>query len=111
LTRPRKKVNPESRTGSRSSIKKEVRRFILENFLTGDEAGSLDDNDLLFEGGIIDSGGALTFISYLEERFKISVLDEELFPSNFASVNKIVDYILSKLVQRSAFGDLDRERA
>lgn len=83
---------PESR-----SIKNEIRAYILANFLPGDDDRSLRDDDLLFESGIIDSAGAGTLIAFFEERFKIQVLDEELFPENFASVVHIVDFLVGKL--------------
>ena len=96
-----KRGGPQKTAGrSPAAIRKDVRKFILENFLAGDHGSSLRNSDLLFEGGIVDSAGALVFISFLEERFRISVLDEELFPSNFASVNHVVDYV-SKKVRKS----------
>ena len=78
-------------------IKSEIKNYILSNFLPGDEEDSLQDDDLLFEGGIIDSAGAMTFICFLEERYSIRILDEELFPENFASVNHIIRFVLKKL--------------
>lgn len=92
-----KKEPQKGAVPSPAAIRKDVRKFILANFLPGDNESSLRNDDLLFEGGIVDSAGALVFISFLEERFRMSVLDEELFPSNFASVNHIVDYVLKKL--------------
>jgi len=82
-------------------IRTEIKNYILSFFLPGDEEDSLRDDDLLFEGGIIDSAGAMTFISFLEERYEIQILDEELFPENFASVNHIVHFILKKLNEQN----------
>ena len=79
------------------SIKKEIKKFILFKFLPGDEEQSLKDDDLLFEGGIIDSAGALTLISFLEQRYNIEIYDEELFPENFASVVHIFNFITEKI--------------
>jgi acyl carrier protein len=79
------------------TIKTEIKGYILANFLPGDDEQSLQDNDLLFESGIIDSAGAMTFISFLEDHFGIEVLDEELFPENFASVTHIVNFVTGKL--------------
>jgi acyl carrier protein len=74
----------------------EIRRFILAHFLPGDDEKDLQDDDLLFESGIIDSAGAMTFVSFLEEYFGIEVLDEELFPENFATVTDIVKFVQFK---------------
>jgi acyl carrier protein len=85
------------KSGSSSdTFKLQIRQFILSNFLPGDAAKALRDDDLLFEGGIIDSGGALTLICFLEETYGFKVLDEELFPKNFASVNHIGAYVSKK---------------
>lgn len=81
-------------------IRPEIKNYILANFLPGDEETSLQDDDLLFEGGIIDSAGAMTFVCFLEERYNIQILDEELFPENFASVNHIIHFVLQKLEQK-----------
>jgi acyl carrier protein len=79
------------------AIQSEIKRYILTNFLPGDDEQSLQDDDLLFESGIIDSAGAITFISFLEDHFGIEVLDEELFPENFASVTHIVNFVTKKI--------------
>lgn len=79
------------------AIQSEIKRYILTNFLPGDDEQSLQDDDLLFESGIIDSAGAITFISFLEDHFGIEVLDEELFPENFASVKHIVNFVKKKI--------------
>lgn len=84
----------------RQRIKNEVKRYILDNHLPGEDWGDLMDNDLLFEGGIIDSGGAFAFISFLEDRFNVEVLDEELFPENFASVTHVVEFVTAKCQER-----------
>jgi len=78
-------------------IKSDVKIFILENFLPNENMMSLKDDDLLFEGGIIDSMGAIMLLGYIENQFKIKVLDEELFPENFASVNRIGHFIIEKM--------------
>ena len=51
---------------------------------------------MLIESGIIDSLGILKLVSAIEEKLKIEVLDEELIPENFQTVNDIVKLIESK---------------
>ena len=74
----------------------EIRAFILSSFLPGSDETELHDDDLLFESGIIDSTGAISLILFLEERFQIHILDEELFPRNFASVASILAFLERK---------------
>jgi acyl carrier protein len=83
-------------------IKGQIRQFILYSFLPGDKEENLRDDDLLFEGGVIDSGGALMLICFLEETYGFKVLDEELFPENFASVNQIAAYVSKKKKVKSS---------
>ena len=91
-------MNSLSRDEVRDIPRLEIRSFILSTFLPGSEASELRDDDLLFESGIIDSTGALRLLFFLEERFDIHVKDEELFPSNFASVERILAFLKWKAV-------------
>jgi acyl carrier protein len=85
------------------AIETEVKGFILANFLPGEDERNLKEDDLLFESGIIDSAGAMTFIAFLEQSFNIEVMDEELFPENFATVSHIIKFVEGKLKERLAF--------
>ena len=78
-------------------IRREIRDFILANFLPREKAATLGDTDLLFESGIIDSAGAMTLIAHIEKRFGLRTPDEELFPENFATIKKTVAYISVRL--------------
>jgi acyl carrier protein len=73
-----------------------VKEFILSNFLPGDPRESLQDDDLLLEGGIVDSAGVVSMIVFLEGHFGIQVLDEELFAENFATIERIASFIARK---------------
>jgi len=95
-------VKRKRSASSSDTFKRQVREFILSNFLPGEAEKALRDDDLLFEGGIIDSGGALTLICFLEETYGFKVLDEELFPKNFASVNHIGAYVSKKMKAKVA---------
>ena len=73
-------------------IKNEIRNFIIENFLYGDDSGNLGADDSFFDKGIVDSTGILSIINFVEERFNISVADEEMTPENFDSISRITAY-------------------
>jgi acyl carrier protein len=74
-----------------------IRAFILSEYLNGSPESALHDDDLLFESGIIDSTGAIALVLFLEERFGFMITDAELFPHNFASVERIHRFVESKL--------------
>ncbi len=69
--------------------------FIVENFMFGDDEGLSDDISFLDEG-IIDSTGILELITFLEEKFSITIEDEEMIPENLDSVNNLLSFLKKK---------------
>ena len=78
------------------SVTETVRRFIVENFLFGQDDIPLGDEDSFLEKGLIDSTGVLELIQFLEEGFRIEVADEEMVPENLDSILKLTHFIDSK---------------
>lgn len=78
----------------------QVKEFVVENFLFGEESRIGDDTSFL-ESGIIDSTGLLDLVGFLEERFGIRVEDEELVPDNMDSLRSISTYLAKKLNGKS----------
>ena len=74
----------------------ELRQFILENYLLRREDASLGDSDSLTARGILDSTGALELVSHLEERYGVTVQDEDLHPDNLDSIDRSVAFIERK---------------
>jgi acyl carrier protein len=75
---------------------KQVRTFIVENYLFGNETG-LEYDTSFTKSGIIDSTGMLELIQYLEKNHKITIHDQELIPENFDSLSNISKYLEKKL--------------
>ena len=73
-----------------------VRRFIVENFLFGEE-DSLQQDTSFLENGIIDSTGILELVMFLEETYNIEVEDQELLPENLDSLKNISHFLQRKL--------------
>jgi acyl carrier protein len=77
-------------------IQNEIRSYIVENILFGDE--HLIDIDTPFqENGILDSIGFLEIITFVEEKFGIEIEDNEVVPENLGSLQKISDFVERKL--------------
>ncbi len=55
-----------------------------------------DNNESLFDTGVIDSFGLLDLVQDLEQAFGVKVPDSDLSPRKFATVNKIAAYFDSK---------------
>lgn len=84
-----------------------IRKFVIDNYLFGEE-GTLSDEDSFMETGIIDSTGILELVRFLESTYTIKVTDEDLIPDNLDSVSKIVSFILAK---QSASWQTDQKRS
>jgi len=79
-----------------AEIEREIRGFLVNNFLFG-RAEALRDDAALF-GGVIDSTGAIELVMFLQDRFVITVEDDEVaVPENFDSLKNVVGFVERKL--------------
>ena len=78
-------------------IQSEIRNFVAENFLFGEDPESLQNDDSFLETGIIDSTGVLELVAFIEDQHHVEVDDDELVPENLDSINRLIDFIDSKL--------------
>ncbi len=76
----------------------ELRRFITDNFLFGDasDAFAFSDEDSFQERGIIDSTGILELVCHIQEKYAITIEDEELIPDNLDSLTKLTGFVERK---------------
>ncbi|MHB8893969.1 MAG: acyl carrier protein [Candidatus Geothermincolia bacterium] len=79
-----------------NQLKTELRQYIIENFLFGQDNSVLTDDVSFLEQGLIDSTGVLEIVAHLEQTYGVSVEDEELIPLNFDSVNNLAAYVSRK---------------
>ena len=77
-------------------IHAQVRTFILDNFLDGDDGAALKDDVSLERAHIVDSARALELILFIEETFGFEVDNDDATPENFDTVAGMVRYIESK---------------
>jgi acyl carrier protein len=78
------------------SVSAEVEQFILSELTQGRGINQIDPNENLLSKGIIDSHGVMELVGFLEERFGITVGDEDLSPENFESVANIDAFVARK---------------
>ena len=79
-----------------TDIDQRVRRFIIENFLFGNEAEVPAPDASFLEIRLIDSTGVLELVHFLETEFGITIADHELVPDNLDSLNKIGEFVVRK---------------
>lgn len=86
-----------SNDAQRAARARQVRRFLLENYLFTSDESALGDDDSLLQKGIVDSTGMMELIAFLESGFSLAVTDAEMVPENLDSVNAIVSFLERKL--------------
>jgi acyl carrier protein len=78
------------------STEQEIRAFIVEHFLLGDD-DILRNDDSFLEKGTFDSTGILELVSFLENKYKIELRPDELIPENLDSVDSLVSFLHRKV--------------
>lgn len=73
-------------------MQENVRAFIVDSFLFGEDAGLQDDSSFISEG-FLDSTGIMQLVAFLEETYSVRIKDEELIPENLDSINKVTAFI------------------
>ena len=76
-------------------IKSEIASYIKTKILF-DEKQVIGADQSLLGSGILDSTGILELVSYIEERFALKFLDEELIGENFDTVARIAAIVQKK---------------
>ena len=60
-------------TSDTQTIKDQLRDYIIENFLPGEDPANLSDDLLLKGSGVLDSISTLKLVSFVEDRWSITV--------------------------------------
>ena len=78
------------------SVTQEVGDFIASELLTGRSSGAPSPEDDLLAKGLVDSHGVMELVGFIEERYGITVRDEDLTPENFQTLVSIEEYVDSR---------------
>jgi acyl carrier protein len=79
-----------------SQTRDQVRQFILDNFLPGEDPKNLTDDTELKESGILDSLSTLKLVTFLEEQFKVEFEADDLEAGNLATIANIERLVAAK---------------
>jgi acyl carrier protein len=82
-----------------TSTPDEIRTFIVEEILWESTENELSADAPLL-AGVLDSFGLTSLISFMEERYGITVPNEDLVEQNFGSVNAIAAYVERKQAEK-----------
>lgn len=78
-----------------TDIEREIRTFLVNNYLFGRNEALKDDESLL--DNVIDSTGVLELVVFLQDSFAIVVEDDEVIPENLQSVKTVAAFVERKL--------------
>jgi acyl carrier protein len=79
-------------TETAQSTKDIIKSFILDSI----NIPELDDDDNLFESGIVNSLFAVQLMTFLEKSFNIEVTMDDLSMDNFESINATSSFVQKK---------------
>lgn len=80
-----------------ADITARIKQYIVRESFS--QEGSVREETLIFENGLLDSMGFLLLIDFLKQEFQIEVLDSDLLDDNFRSINNISAFVIKKLEQ------------
>lgn len=78
-------------------VRAEIIEYVLKNYVTEFDARTLPLDKSLVELGILDSFGVVELVAFLEDRWAISIRDEEITREKMGSIDKMVSLVLGKL--------------
>ena len=82
-------MNPED-------IKSAVKKFILNEYLPGEDPAALTDTTPLMTTGILDSIAVLKVVTFLENQFGIVIQPHEAVVENLNTLSDIERFVVSK---------------
>lgn len=81
-----------------NEIRETVKRFIANSIVNA----KLNDDDNLFESGIVNSLFAVQLMTFIEKTFAIEVETDDLDIENFKSINAAAAFVVSKNGRRTS---------
>ncbi|MEL4106541.1 acyl carrier protein [Oscillospiraceae bacterium WX1] len=82
---------------SAERVTESIRAFLFDRYLFGYEENELDNDASFMDNGVLDSMGILELVTFVENTFGITVTDADILPENMDSVNRLEQFIRTKL--------------
>ena len=78
-----------------ADVAEDLKRFIRDEVLWAESGDELNDDTPLL-GGVLDSFGLQSLLTYIEENYEVRVSNDDLVSENFGNVRSIATLIESK---------------
>ena len=75
-------------------MRETIRQYIIDKCMFGE--GPLDDEEMLFESGIMDSIALIKMLSFIEKEFHIVIDMADVTMEKFSSLNNIIRTLEAK---------------
>lgn len=85
------------------SIEQRLRAFIVSELRASVPPADLTDDFPLLKNYVIESMGIFLLVGFMEEQLGIEVLDEEVVPQHFESIEAMARFVRSKLPADRSF--------
>ena len=79
-----------------ADVREMLRSFILSSFLPGEEPETLDDATLLVSSGVITSLSLLELVTFIEDRFSVTLEGDDLAAARMDSIDSMVELIAER---------------
>jgi acyl carrier protein len=74
-----------------------LKKYIVEEFMHELDPKILNGEYLLIENGVIDSMGLVRLVLFIEEKFGITIEEDELDIENFGTLDAMTNFISKKV--------------
>lgn len=78
------------------ALMQNIKNFIMEEFLPGEDPDELTETTPLISGGILDSIATLKLVMFVEEQYSVNFAPHEVDKENLDNLVSIVRLIRSK---------------
>jgi len=75
------------------NIKADLHEFIFQELIFSPDADNFSDNENLIEAGL-DSMAIMRLVMFIEERFNVTLPDNEVEPENIQTIQALQQWIL-----------------
>jgi acyl carrier protein len=79
-----------------TDVKSNVREYITQNILLGQQVAGFTDDASFLKLGILDSTAVLEVIGFIEETFGVQVGEADMVPENLDSLDAIDAFVQRK---------------
>lgn len=79
-----------------NEVKKEIKDYLLREFLPGENPDELTGDTPLISGGILDSIATLKLVMFMEEKYKVAFAPHETDKEHLDTIDAIAKLLVSK---------------